>query len=509
MNSRAIKKDCSTPHKANYQNQTMGVSLKKRYQFGKRESALRFSDVVTEKEFLDTYWEETLVQRRRATWLFFALSLLLYAAMLWTWISPGSRTFLTQPLTGWMMMTISLLSLVGATLLQLLPCRIHLTETVTSFCLLGLFGGGIALFNLPPGFFGYPINKDVSLEVVHTLLQSQAVAMIVGTILFYGLALPTISRYASLTLTALGLLFLAAAIHNADARGLDIFYGILILVMAVSTAIAISQRERARRRLFVQEKENRKQQIAIEKAHAESERILLNIFPESIARELKARGAVTPKYFESASVVFTDFVGFTQISEQMTPPDLINELDYCFTQFDEISRRYDVEKLKTIGDAYMCASGLPLASNTHAIDACLAALEFRSFMFQMQETKQEMDLPFWQLRIGIHSGPLTAGVIGTKKFAYDIWGDTVNIASRMESSGEPGKVNVSHATYELVKAYFDFEARGRVHAKGKGEVEMYFLLRIRPELSADSLGSLPNSQFLILRKEQNRSLRQN
>ena len=120
-----------------------------------------------------------------------------------------------------------------------------------------------------------------------------------------------------------------------------------------------------------------------------------------------------------------------------------------------------------------------------------------------------MDLPFWQLRIGIHSGPLTAGVIGTKKFAYDIWGDTVNIASRMESSGEPGKVNVSHATYELVKAYFDFEARGRVHAKGKGEVEMYFLLRIRPELSADSLGSLPNSQFLILRKEQNRSLRQN
>lgn len=144
----------------------------------------------------------------------------------------------------------------------------------------------------------------------------------------------------------------------------------------------------------------------------------------------------------------------------------------------------------------MCASGLPLTSRRHAVDICLAALEFRSFMMQMQKIKESVNLPYWQLRIGIHSGPVTAGVIGTNKFAYDIWGDTVNTASRMESSGESGRINISGSTYELVKHLFSCEHRGKIKAKGKGEVDMYFLLRIKPEFSADRDGLLPNADFL-------------
>ncbi|MCB1327888.1 MAG: hypothetical protein KDK35_21875, partial [Leptospiraceae bacterium] len=175
------------------------------------------------------------------------------------------------------------------------------------------------------------------------------------------------------------------------------------------------------------------------------------------------------------------------------------ELDGCFSQFDQVSRRNSMEKLKTIGDAYMCAAGLPVPDDGHAIDACLTALEFRSFMKQMAEVKGQLGFEFWQIRIGIHSGPVTAGVIGQNKFAYDIWGDTVNTASRMESSGAPGTVNISGATYELVKDLFECEYRGKVKAKGKGELDMYFVHRIRPELSADDEGLLPNAMFEMAR----------
>ena len=158
-----------------------------------------------------------------------------------------------------------------------------------------------------------------------------------------------------------------------------------------------------------------------------------------------------------------------------------------------------MEKLKTIGDAYMCAGGLPVPDDGHAIDACLTALEFRRFMVQMAEVKGQLGFDFWQIRIGIHSGPVTAGVIGQNKFAYDIWGDTVNVASRMESSGAPGMVNISGATYDLVEDLFECEYRGKVQAKGKGELDMYFVHRIKPELSADEEGLLPNAMFEMAR----------
>ncbi len=238
-----------------------------------------------------------------------------------------------------------------------------------------------------------------------------------------------------------------------------------------------------------------------EQARADSDRLLARILPARVADELKREGQVEPLFYDMVSVLFTDFVGFTQASQRMRPDELVQELDGCFSQFDEVVRRHGLEKLKTIGDSYMCAAGLPELSAGHAVDACLTGIEFKRFMDQMGEVKQALGHSFWQIRIGIHSGPVTAGVIGTHKFAYDIWGDTVNTASRMESSGRPGEVNISGATYELVKEFFDCEYRGKIQAKGKGDMDMYFLRRIRPELSADEDGLLPNSHFIALREQ--------
>ena len=228
-----------------------------------------------------------------------------------------------------------------------------------------------------------------------------------------------------------------------------------------------------------------------------SEKLLLNILPKDVAEELKDKGTAEPVSFDSVSVLFTDFQGFTKIAEKMSPNELIKELDGCFVQFDKITERFNLEKLKTIGDSYMCAGGIPKPSATHAIDAVLAALEIQSFMNQMKSLKEMMGFPYWELRLGIHTGPLVAGVIGEKKFAYDVWGDTVNTASRMESSGYPGRINISGTTYEYVKDFFDCEYRGRINAKNKGEVDMYFVLNLKKELrvSDDSPVSAGNEKF--------------
>lgn len=233
----------------------------------------------------------------------------------------------------------------------------------------------------------------------------------------------------------------------------------------------------------------------LEESRAKSDKLLRNILPDSVAEELKEKGTVTPVHIPSASVLFTDFVGFTTLAEHMSPQDLIKELDGCFSQFDDICSRNGLEKLKTIGDAFMCAGGLPVQNRTHPIDTCLAAFEFSHFMAGMREIKEQMGLPSWQLRIGVHSGAVTTGVIGKNKFAYDIWGDTVNTASRMESAGAAGRVNISGATHALVQDFFECEYRGKVAAKNKGELDMYFLDRIRPELSIDGAGRVPNDEF--------------
>ncbi|TGL21194.1 GAF domain-containing protein [Leptospira bourretii] len=232
-----------------------------------------------------------------------------------------------------------------------------------------------------------------------------------------------------------------------------------------------------------------------EEERRKNEKLLLNILPVDIAQELKEKGATEPILYENVSVMFTDFKGFTQIAEVLSPQELIRDLDACFVQFDKITERYKLEKLKTIGDSYMCAGGIPKRNQTHAIDSVLAALEIQAFMNLMKQIKEDQGLPFWELRLGIHSGPLVAGVIGEKKFAYDVWGDTVNTASRMESSGTPGKINVSGETYDMIKDVFECEYRGKINAKNKGEVEMFYVLGLKTEFSLSEDKRTPNENF--------------
>lgn len=217
------------------------------------------------------------------------------------------------------------------------------------------------------------------------------------------------------------------------------------------------------------------QRNRISKEKKRSDELLLNILPEETAEELKATGAAKTKSFDSVSVLFTDFKNFTLASEKLSPDELVREINSCFSEFDRIVTKYGIEKIKTIGDAYMCAGGLPVANATHAEDVIKAGLEMQQFIARNKEERIAKGQPYFELRLGIHTGPVVAGVVGTKKFAYDIWGDTVNTASRMESSGEVGKVNISGATYQLVKDKFKCVHRGKVQAKNKGEIDMYFV----------------------------------
>ena len=226
-----------------------------------------------------------------------------------------------------------------------------------------------------------------------------------------------------------------------------------------------------------------------------SEQLLLNILPEEIADELKRNDKVKPVYYESATVLFTDFKNFTKLAEQMSPQELVDELDYCFSYFDTLVENHNLEKLKTIGDSYMCVGGIPSPNRTHAIDSVLAALQIQAFMNWRKIEKIQKNQPYWDIRIGIHSGAVLAGVIGKKKFAYDIWGDTVNTASRMESCGVTGRINISQATKELVKNFFEFEHRGKIAAKNKGDIDMYLVTGIKKDLCLAPVSLLPNEKF--------------
>lgn len=210
--------------------------------------------------------------------------------------------------------------------------------------------------------------------------------------------------------------------------------------------------------------------IATEKK--KSDELLLNILPVETAEELKQHGSAKARNFDMVTVMFTDFKDFTLMSEKLSAVELVTEINECFVAFDKIMEKHGVEKIKTIGDAYLAAGGLPTPKATHAVDVVAAALEVQEFI--RRQKKKKGDFGF-DIRIGIHSGPVVAGIVGIKKFAYDIWGDTVNTASRMESSGVAGKINISAATYELVKDHFRCIPRGKVTAKGKGEIDMYFI----------------------------------
>jgi len=238
---------------------------------------------------------------------------------------------------------------------------------------------------------------------------------------------------------------------------------------------AIKQ-EREKQKLIEKQKEmleiqveERTKELRIEKE--ESERLLHNILPVEVATQLKQKGFTSAKSYRSVTMLFTDFKGFTETSSKITPRKLVYELNDIFKGFDNIMDQFGVEKIKTIGDAYMAVSGLPKVNKKHALMCVLAARKMLEFLEERGKRSQIK----WQMRVGIHSGPLIAGVVGTKKFTYDVWGDTVNTAARMESGGEAGKINISQATRDLIKDSFDCKYRGKMQAKGKGEIDMYFI----------------------------------
>jgi adenylate cyclase len=205
-----------------------------------------------------------------------------------------------------------------------------------------------------------------------------------------------------------------------------------------------------------------------------SEAILLNILPKDTADELKENGFVKAQKFDQVTVLFTDFKEFTQEAEKVSPEDLVKSIDYYFKNFDEIVTRHNLEKIKTIGDAYMCAGGLPVANKTNHMDAVRAALEITEFVKKVNQEQPAGIIPF-QIRVGVNTGPVVAGVVGIKKFQFDIWGSAVNIASRMESTSEPGKINISEYTYQLIKDDFECHFRGEIHVKHVGNMQMYFV----------------------------------
>jgi class 3 adenylate cyclase/FixJ family two-component response regulator len=205
-----------------------------------------------------------------------------------------------------------------------------------------------------------------------------------------------------------------------------------------------------------------------------SDKLLLNILPADTANELKLNGFAKPKHFDKVTVLFTDFKNFTSISEKLTADELVEEINFCYSNFDRIITKYGIEKIKTIGDSYMCVGGLDGDDNA-VVNTVKAAIEIRDFMELEKSRRMNKGEFYFDIRIGLHTGPVIAGIVGIKKFAYDIWGNTVNIASRMESAGESGKINVSGETYELIKNSFECEYRGKVMAKNKGDIDMYFV----------------------------------
>lgn len=273
-------------------------------------------------------------------------------------------------------------------------------------------------------------------------------------------------------------------------------------IMRIRTRTILRQKEtlsrlvaqRTRKTLEQKRKiEAQKKVIELEKEKVDN--LLMNVLPRQTVEELKTKGKASARSFNNVSIMFTDFKDFTRIAENNDPAALVEKLDSYFSVFDDITSKFGIEKIKTIGDAYMCAGGLPIRNKSNAIDTVLAGLEIQNYMRERRAEEKEAGLPSWGLRIGIHSGALIAGVIGTKRFAYDIWGDAVNIANRIETAGETDKVNISGKTFELIEPYFECTYRGKIPAKNKGEIDMYFVDCIKAELSIDGLGLTPNEQF--------------
>lgn len=237
------------------------------------------------------------------------------------------------------------------------------------------------------------------------------------------------------------------------------------------------------------------QKNLIQEERQKTEELLENILPHHVASQLKSIGFARPRNYRRSTIMFTDFKGFTKSCESLSPDEIVKALHGFFTVFDDIVVDHFIEKIKTIGDAYMCVGGIPLRNRSNPFDVTIAGLKIQYFMNHLDEFDPNKELPRWKIRLGIHTGPLVAGVVGKIKFAYDVWGDSVNIASRMETADEIGRVNISDATHKYIKDFFDCEYRGEIEIKNRGKIAMYFVNRIKVEYSEDEYGTIPNEEF--------------
>jgi len=272
-----------------------------------------------------------------------------------------------------------------------------------------------------------------------------------------------------------------------------LIYIILLILMVWSFYNQLNFRFARKQYMLEQIINARTEDLILEKEKTEA--LLNNVLPKNTANEIMAKGKATKIKYNFVTVLFSDIQGFTRIAEEMNPEVLIDELDKFFFHFDSVVEKYGIEKIKTIGDAYMCAGGIPEKNRTNPIEVILAALEMQQYMNKLKASSELEGMKYWDIRIGIHTGTVVAGVVGQKKLSYDIWGDTVNTASRMESSGDAGKINISGTTYEFVKDFFICEYRGKMPVKYKGELHMYFVNGIIDELRDDNNG--PNSKFIL------------
>jgi class 3 adenylate cyclase/FixJ family two-component response regulator len=237
------------------------------------------------------------------------------------------------------------------------------------------------------------------------------------------------------------------------------------------------------------------QKIALENEKSKTDKLLQSILPLKIANELLEKGYTQPREYKSVSILFADVIGFSDLAKSNPAIELVTRLDNYFYIFDEIIEQYGLEKIKTIGDCYMCAGGIPEENSNNAVIAVIVGLKIQATTISLLDENNE-SLPRFRLRLGIHSGPVVAGVVGKNKFVYDIWGDAVNIASRIVETSEKDKVNISEDTYKLVKNYFIFSERGEIITKRNYPIKMYFVERLKPEYSADEEGITPSKKLL-------------
>lgn len=288
--------------------------------------------------------------------------------------------------------------------------------------------------------------------------------------------------------------------------GISVFIlGFIAYTINSKINLSKSQREILEKKVRdrTREVENQKKKLEeknkeLEEEKNKEEEVLLNVLPRETAKELVSTGKSTPKSYKMATVMFADFKNFTKITENLGPKELVAELDDSFAKFDDIVGALNIEKIKTSGDAYMCVGGIPIRNQTNPVECVLAAFQFQKYILKKREIREGTGKPQWHLRVGLHTGALVAGVVGKKKFLYDVWGDTVNTAARMETSAKEGMINVSGATYEHIKDYFESEYRGKLPVKNKGAIDMYYVTRIKPGLCTDEEGQTPNRKFFEL-----------